>query len=112
MLRRMNSSAKVIVAPPITDQIGLAVMLCLTAAVHGPIGDLLARQAGGLPRLMAGSLYLFSGLGSVLTVMAMLAVASMVLAQRGQPHEHPAESMPADLDLDPEAWHPKSDQES
>ena len=89
-------------------------MLCLASAVHGPVGDLLAHQGAELPRLMVGFLYALSGLLSVFAVMALLAVVSLTLSERGSgrtvrpitPSEGPADQ--ARPDQDPEAWHPDS----
>jgi hypothetical protein len=111
----MSSSSRETSHPSIADQIGLVVMLCLLTAVHGPAGDLLARQDSGLARLMAGLLYALSGLLSILAVMALAAVASLTVAERGNQHPSvpvaPSEETPdpTSPDQDPEAWHPDSD---
>jgi hypothetical protein len=112
----MNETPKAIVSPSLADQVGLVVVFCLLTALHGPAGDLLVRTSSGLPRLMFAVLYGLSGLLLVLSAMALLAVATLMLRERGKTHSPSVDSVSstpttenANSDDDPEAWHPGSD---
>jgi len=113
----MNETSKAVATPSLADQAGLVVVFCLLTALHGPAGDLLVRTSSGLPRLMFVLLYGLSGLLLVLSAMALLALATLMLRERGKTRSPaPVDSASgtpraenANGDDDPEAWHPGSD---
>jgi hypothetical protein len=113
----MNETPKIITAPSATDQVGLVVVFCLLTALHGPAGDLLVRTGSGLPRLMFMLVYGLSGLLLVLSAMALLAVATLMLRERGKTRSPAPDDSAFNAprverpngDDDPEAWHPGSD---